>query len=63
MPGELTVKLRAGEAVIYSGLLLHRGCTTAAAERLTVACNWNSVVSDDTTITSAHHKRSLLWGL
>jgi hypothetical protein len=47
MPGGVKVGLRAGEAVIYSGLLLHRGCTTASAERLCVACNWNTVGGND----------------
>eukprot|EP01045_Picozoa_sp_COSAG04_P023154 COSAG04_NODE_2711_length_3697_cov_5.529739_3_plen_227_part_00 len=33
--------------VIYNGLLVHRGHTTAANPRLTLACNWNSVGAND----------------
>ena len=47
MQGGLKVRLKAGQAVIYNGLLLHRGCTTATNRRLTLACNWNSVGAND----------------
>eukprot|EP01050_Picozoa_sp_SAG11_P013330 SAG11_NODE_1548_length_4703_cov_6.701564_4_plen_250_part_00 len=46
MPGGVPVVLRKGEAVIYSGLLLHHGCTTASAERLCLAGNWCVRVPD-----------------
>ena len=39
--------LDAAVQVIYNGLLVHRGHTTAANPRLTLACNWNSVGAND----------------
>lgn len=48
IPGSRFVDLKAGQAVLWTGDMLHRGRTPAGRERLTLSCSWsrwNGIVS------------------
>ncbi len=40
MPGAVAVKLKAGQAVFWTGALLHRGNMRQDKERMTLECHW-----------------------
>ncbi len=48
MPGELHVRLRAGETVYYNAMLLHRGVYPTETRRETMHANLVAMQSDDT---------------
>ena len=41
IPGSRFVDLKAGQAVLWTGDMLHRGRTPAGRERLTLSCSWS----------------------
>ena len=41
IPGATFVDLKAGQAVLWSGDMLHRGRTPVNTERLTLSCSWS----------------------
>ena len=41
IPGATFVDLKAGQAVLWTGDMLHRGRTPVNTERLTLSCSWS----------------------
>jgi ectoine hydroxylase-related dioxygenase (phytanoyl-CoA dioxygenase family) len=40
MPGAVAIRLRPGQAVFWTGALLHRGNMRQDKERMTLECHW-----------------------
>ena len=62
IPGSRFVDLKAGQAVLWTGDMLHRGRTPAGRERLTLSCSWSRWNGINAPLPD-YRDRTMVWKL